>query len=69
MYTAQIHVPELTRAMKTNVVMALVWRFFAHGRSTSMPASQVDSVPTTADMKLPSARERTVKYVARYVPG
>src|SRR5689334_3315753 len=68
-YTAQIQVAELSAAISANVATARTFLSLCQGRSTSDPLNHVASVPTTADMKLPSARERTVKYVAKYVPG
>ena len=46
---------------------ALVHRFFVQGTSTNKPAIHVATVPTMAYSRLPRERERTVKYVARYV--
>jgi len=50
-------------------VIALVFRLLFHGRSISTPVSHVARVPRTADMRLPNAKEGTVKNVAKYVPG
>jgi hypothetical protein len=65
MYTAQTQVALLREAIRAYVVRARLWRLFDHGKSTSVPPIHVEKVITTADKKLPSARERTVKYVAK----